>query len=74
MTPTDNALPALLPTVRTLSRADKLRLIEILARELAQQEIPFVVPGGTYPVWTPFFTEDAAAAMLKELEKGGSKP
>ncbi len=74
MTPTEIVLPDPLPKVRTLSRTDKLRLIEILAHELAHEEVPFVVPGATYPIWTPFFTEDASTAMLQELEKGGDAP
>ena len=74
MTPTDIALPDLLPTVRALSRTDKLRLIEMLARELAQEEIPYLVPGATYEVWTPIDAFEAAAVMLRELEKAKAAP
>jgi hypothetical protein len=38
MTTAQSTLPELLPSVRGLSRADKLRLIGILAQELSQEE------------------------------------
>lgn len=70
MTPTTAALPDLLPVLRSLPRSDKLRVIELLAGDLAREEsTPLVEAGATYPVWAPFFTEDAAAVLLKELER-----
>jgi hypothetical protein len=75
MTPTDAALPDLLATARRLSRADKLRVIEVLVGDLAREENPpLLEAGGSYPIWTPFFAEEAAAVLLKELEKAKGTP
>jgi hypothetical protein len=75
MTPTEIALPELLRTVRTLPRADKLRLIQFLVMELAREEgVPLVEMGASYPVWTPQHAFDAAAVLLRELQKEGAAP
>jgi len=59
----------MLPTVRALSRIDKLRLIQQLAEELAQAEetMPFAA-NQEYPLWSPDRAYDAAAVLLRELE------
>jgi hypothetical protein len=70
MTPTTDLLPELLPAIRSLTRADKLRVIELLAGDLAREENPpLLEAGASYPIWTPLFAEEAAAVLLKELEK-----
>ena len=62
-------LPELLPTLHALSRADKLRVIQHLVVELAQDEgVPLFEAGASYPIWTPFEAYDAAASLLKMLE------
>jgi len=59
----------LLPAVRSLSRRDKLRLIQMLAAELAQEEDPTpLVLGQTYPLWSPVQAYGAAAGLLGVLE------
>jgi hypothetical protein len=69
MTPTETTLPDLLPNVRALSRADKLRLMQLLLVDLAREEgVPLVEVGVSYPVWTPHHAFEAAAVMLRELE------
>jgi hypothetical protein len=73
MTPADKALPDLVPAVRALSRADKLRLIQLLVADLACEEgVPLAEPGASYPVWTPHHAFDAAAVLLRELEAEGA--
>jgi hypothetical protein len=59
----------ILPRVRPLSRVDKLRLIQVLAEDLAQAEetTPFQA-GRTYPLWSPDRAYDATAVLLRELE------
>jgi len=59
----------MLPEVRALSRIDKLRLIQLLAEDLAHAEesAPFAA-GQTYPLWSPDRAFDAAAVLLRELE------
>jgi hypothetical protein len=65
----------LLPAVRSLSRGDKLRLIQMLAAELAQEEAPTpLVPGQCYPLWSPVQAYDAAAVLLGMLEAERTEP
>lgn len=62
------SLVEILPTVHCLPRADKLRLIQFLAQELAEAEDPPVlVPGEEYPVWSPYDAFDAADTLLGVL-------
>jgi hypothetical protein len=59
----------MLPRVRALSRIDKLRLIQVLAEDLAQTEEPNPFEAGqTYPVRSPDRAFDAAALLMRELE------
>lgn len=59
----------LLPEVQALSRLDKLRLIRLLAEDLAQSEEAMPLkPGQEYPLWSPDRAFDAAAVLLRELE------
>lgn len=75
MSSTTQALPELLPTVRALSRSDKLRLIQLLVVDLAREEgVPLVEVGGSYPIWTPHHAFDAAGVLLRELRREGAAP
>ena len=65
----------LLPAVRSLSRTDKLRLIQVLAAELAEEEAPTpLVPGQTYPLWSPVEAYDAARCSWAKLEAERQNP
>ncbi len=75
MTSTTAALPDLLPALRSLSRADKLRAIELLAGDLAREESPpLLKPGASYEVFSPIDAFEAAAILLRELEKAKETP
>jgi hypothetical protein len=64
------SLAELLPSVRALSRSDKLCLIQLLANDLAQEESHSpLVAGASYPVWTPLNAFEAAAVLLRALEE-----
>lgn len=63
----------LLDTLRTLNRADKLHVMQFLISELAQQELDFLKPGMSYPVWSPYDAVDAAGAMLEVLKNAESE-
>lgn len=67
------SLAEVLPEVQTLSRLDKLRLIQILAQELEGEEGELIEAGRSYPVWSPDRAFSAASALLEALEqeKGG---
>ena len=48
------SLTELYPNIKLLERADKLRLVQFLVVELAQEEgISLLRAGEEYPVWTP---------------------
>lgn len=75
------SLADLLPEVQPLSRADKLRLIQFLVRELERDDVGAVdAPadqievGLSYPVWSPDSAFSAAAVMLQTLEDDKSVP
>jgi len=69
------SLAELLPTVRSLSRMDKLQLIQLLASDLAQAEEPAPIEvGRDYPVWSPDRAYDAAAVLLGMLATERTDP
>ena len=69
------SLAELLPTVRSLSRMDKLQLIQLLASDLAQAEEPApIVAGQDYPLWSPDRAYDAADVLLGMLEAERTGP
>lgn len=58
------------PTLRALPRADKLRLIQILAADVAQEEgIVLELEGKTFPIWSPHDAFQGAAALMRALEE-----
>ena len=69
------SLTELLPSVRSLSRTEKLRLIQFLAQSLAEVEETCPIEAGqTYPIWSPLDATKAAAVLLQVLESEKSKP
>jgi hypothetical protein len=68
------SLAEVLPEVHSLSRIDKIRLIQYLARDLEQDVSSLIEPGQSYPVWSPDRAFAAADAMLKALEDQKRQP
>jgi hypothetical protein len=68
------SLTDVLPEVESLSRLDKIRLIQILAQELEREESSLIEPGRSYPVWSPDQAFPAAAALLQALEDEKGQP
>lgn len=58
----------LFPTLRSLTRADKLKVIQFLIAELAKEEEPALEPGATYTVWSPFNSHGVAHKLGQLLE------
>ena len=59
----------MMPDIQSLSRGEKLRLIEMLAHDLAGAENePLILPNRSYPVWSPDTAFAAAATMLEVLD------
>ncbi len=60
----------LLPTLQTLSRADKLKVMQFLVQELAAEEEALLLqPGATYSVWSPYNSHEAAQKLAALLEE-----
>jgi hypothetical protein len=57
-------LAELIPEAKSLSRMDKLRLIQLLAEELAGDEGTEIKSNQTYEVWSPDSAFSAADVML----------
>jgi hypothetical protein len=69
------SLAELLPNVQALPRADKLRLAQMLIVDLAREEgVPLLEADRTYPVWTPYHADEAAAVLLNFLESQRTAP
>lgn len=66
----DMSITELLPTLKKLSRADKLKAMQFLVEELATEEEALLLqPGATYHVWSPFNSHDAAQKLMTLLEE-----
>lgn len=69
------SLVEMLPEIQSLPRADKLRLIQLLAQELAEAEAPPLLESGKdYPVWSPDQAFEAADTLLRALHTDEETP
>jgi hypothetical protein len=69
------SLTDLVPAVKMLPRADKLRLMQFLIIDLAQEEgIPLLSAEAEYPIWTPLNAFDAADTLLQMLQTHQAAP
>ena len=69
------SLPEVLPAVKNLSRVEKLRLIELVASDLAcAEEVSGLQAGQTYEVWSPHDAYQAAEVLRDMLEKEKPQP
>ena len=60
----------LFPTLRNLSRAEKLRVMQFLVQELASEEEALLLQlGSTYHVWSPYNSHNAAQKLAALLEE-----
>jgi hypothetical protein len=57
----------LFPTLRSLPRADKLKVMQFLIAELAKEEEPTLQAGGTYSLWSPLNSHKAAHKLSQLL-------
>ena len=58
----------LLPALRQLNRADKLKVMQFLVAELAREEEPTLEPGATYSVLSPLNSHEAAHKLAQLLD------
>jgi hypothetical protein len=61
------SLTELLPSVRELTRNEKIRLIQVLADDLVQEESP-PMPAGEYPIWSPYDSYEAADQLQRLID------
>lgn len=61
-------LGKLLPVLRELSHADKLRAMHFLVLELAREDEALLNSPAEYPIWTPYNVFDGADTLLKVLQ------
>jgi hypothetical protein len=59
-----------LPTIQSLRRAEKLRLIQLLAEDVARDDgIVFDVADKTVSIWSPHDSLQGAATLLRVLDE-----
>lgn len=58
----------LIMELHNLNRADKLRIVQLLVNDLAQEE-HLLAPNGHYEVWSPYDAADAADVLMRMLEE-----
>jgi len=68
------SLAEVLPEVQSLSRLDKIRLIQLLAQELEREAGGLIEPGRSYPLPSPDRAFTAAAALLRALDEDKGQP
>jgi len=62
-------LTELLPALHRLPKSEKLRVIQVLAADVAREDGEMLVPSeAAYPIWSPFNAFDGAAALMRLLE------
>lgn len=62
------SLVDILPSIRSLPRTERIRLIQLLAEDLASEEATQGLTAGTeYPVWSPYDSFAAADALQEFL-------
>ena len=66
-----SVLSELIPEAKALTRVDKLRLIQLLAEELAGDEPSDIKANQSYAVWSPDSAFKAADVMLQALANEG---
>jgi hypothetical protein len=59
--------PEFLDELRKLKRAEKLRVVQILVNDLAEEEGVSLTSELEYPIYTPFGNEAAAQILFEAL-------
>lgn len=69
------SLAEVLPGVRSLSWGDKLQLVQLLSRELAESDTSQLITAEqVYPLWSPVDAFAAAETLLAVLDAERAKP
>jgi hypothetical protein len=66
----NTALSEMLPTIQSLPRSDKLRLIQLLAADVARADDALLdVADKSVPLWSPYDSFQGAATLLRVLDE-----
>ncbi len=69
------SLTELFPAIRTLTRADKLRLMQLLVIDLAREEgVALLTADAEYPISTPLNAFEAADTLSQMLKTHETEP
>jgi hypothetical protein len=67
---TEATLSELLPGLKALPHADKIRAMQFLVSELAKEEkVTLLEPDATYPIWSPYNSFGAADTLIEFLKE-----
>lgn len=61
--------PQMISSLRSLSRPEKLRAMQLLVDELAHDEAPGLQAGASYEVWSPHEADGAVEILQGLLEQ-----
>lgn len=64
----------LFPMLKSLSRSDKLKVMQFLIAELAREEEPTLQVGATYSLWSPLNSHEASHKLSQLLESDRTTP
>jgi hypothetical protein len=68
-------LSQLLPELHALARTDKLRVIQMLAADVAREDgVELIEAGKAYPIWSPYDAFGGAATLLRVLDEEQAAP
>ena len=69
------SLQEVLPLVKALPRADRIRLLQVMNADLAsEEEVSLDIFHGVFPVWSPIDAAAAAATLMQLLESERTSP
>jgi hypothetical protein len=67
------SLAEVLPELQSLSRVEKIRVIQFLAQELERDDSrnveDLITPGVSYPIWSPESAYSAVAVLQQALQE-----
>jgi hypothetical protein len=63
------SISELIPAIQSLSRAEKVQLLQVIAAEIAQdEELSIIPPRIKHEVWSPYDAFDAAEQLINALK------
>ncbi len=66
-------LTEIIPSLKQLSSQEKLKAIQFLASELAQENIAQIEPNKSYEIWSPYNAFSAEKTLTQMLQEHSQK-